>query len=301
MRIVPARVPGTDVALTLSVHEHNDKHVSQRIVAEGVWEPFETEIIRRLLASAGPDPLFVDCGANLGWYSVVAASLGASVLAFEPMPANAALLHDNVIRNGFAERVVVVEAAVGATPGTARLELSAQNQGDHRVVAAPTGKPFVDVPVTTLDFEIERAFPARRPAVIKIDTQGSEVAILRGGRHAWRPSPIVAFTNAAGEQTQLPRPDQASTALVIEFWPYGLSRCGATAAELLELLGTLTDTHRFYEIVEMSGRLFERSIGDLERIATSRGFTELKGFTNLLVATRAQVEELHLFDDLLDV
>ena len=49
-------------------------HVSERIATEGIWEPLETELVRRLIRSGD---LVVDCGANIGWYTIVAAALGA--------------------------------------------------------------------------------------------------------------------------------------------------------------------------------------------------------------------------------
>ena len=46
-RIAAARVAGIETELSFVVHERDDKHVSERIATEGIWEPFETELIRR--------------------------------------------------------------------------------------------------------------------------------------------------------------------------------------------------------------------------------------------------------------
>ena len=253
------------------MHEHNDRHVSERIAGEGIWEPFETELIRRMLT--GPvlgDPsdgghLFVDCGANLGWYSMVAAALGAKVVAFEPQPANAVLLRSNVERNHFGAAVEVHEIALGSDPGGGVLRLSVDNQGDHRVVpdgvvVAGSARDEIHVPIRRLDDVLE----GRRPTVIKLDTQGSEVAILRGGADALRSPNVV---------------------IVLEFWPYGLERCGANAQQLLEILASLVDrSHACFEILEWRTALRPLAMPDLVAMATSGGYSsEKKGFTNIVL------------------
>jgi FkbM family methyltransferase len=270
-RLAIVQLSGVAEPLTFEVHADNDKHVSERIATEGVWEPFETSVIQRLVR---PGDLVADCGANIGWYSVVAGSLRARVIACEPMPVNAELLRRNVAHNGLGEWVEVHEIALGSVPGRATLELSAANQGDHRMAAQPTGrKATVDVAVRTLDDVVG----GRRPDLLKLDTQGSEVAILSGGRSAWAPG--------AG----LPDP-----VIVIEFWPYGLEQCGASVDQLLALLEPLIDvTHRCFEVVEWRTALLPLTVDEVRRMAHHGGYSaEMKGFTNLLLVPRDRVADV---------
>jgi FkbM family methyltransferase len=273
-RIATVNLDGLATALTFEVHADNDKHVSERIATEGVWEPFETSIIQRLIR---PGDLVADCGANIGWYSIVTAALGASVVAFEPMPANAALLRRNVELNELGQRIEVHQVGLGSQSGQAVLELSVANQGDHRMVAAPSGrKQTVTVEIRTLDDVLD----GRRPDLLKLDTQGSEVAILTGGRSAW------AGTSGGPDPT-----------IVIEFWPYGLQQCGATVDQLLEILGELVDvSHRCFEVHEWRSAITPLTLGDLDRMAHVGGYSaEMKGFTNLLVIPLARVAEVESF------
>jgi FkbM family methyltransferase len=296
MRSATGRVPGVDGVFSLYVHENDDKHVSEQLATVGIWEPFETELIRRILTSriagrhsheardsgAGPrggatPVLFLDCGANIGWYSVLACVLGADVIAAEPLPRNADLLALNLETNapppqhGHAPQSTrIIRGALGERPGTAVLELSATNQGDHRLTANPGGttKATVEVPVVTVDSIVE----GRVPDIIKIDTQGSEVAILRGGRSAWNATPPPV--------------------LVIEFWPYGLQHCGAHHDDLLAMLDELIGvTHYCFDIVEWRTKLAPITIGDLHEMATVGGFSPtMKGFTNLLLVPFEEYE-----------
>jgi FkbM family methyltransferase len=262
--------------LTVAVHDADDKHISDSILERGEWEPFETVVVSRLVRAGD---LVVDAGANIGWYTMVAASLGGRVVACEPLPANAALLRTNVEANELDGVVEVHECALGRVAGHASLALSADNQGDHRMMDRPTKRSTVVVQVSTLD----ALLAGRRPTLIKIDTQGSEVAILDGGRSGWAPSAA----------------DAAPVTLVLEFWPYGLAQCGASIEKLLALLGELLpETHRCFEIVEWRRSLRELSLDDLHRFTVEGGYTEAaKGFTNVLVVPCERVAEI---DDLLD-
>jgi FkbM family methyltransferase len=273
-RIATAHLVGVETALTFEVHADNDKHVSERIATEGVWEPFETSVIQRLIR---PGDLVADCGANLGWYSVVAGVLGASVVAFEPMPENAALLRRNVELNGLDERVEVHQVGLGSQPGRAVLELSVANQGDHRMVAEPSGrKATVEVEIRTLDDVLD----GRRPDLLKLDTQGSEVAILTGGRSTW--APMRGLTDPT---------------IVLEFWPYGLAQCGASVDQLLLLLGEMVDvTHRCFEMHEWRSAITSVSMSDLDRMAHVGGYSAAtKGFTNLLLVPLNRLAEIESF------
>ncbi len=284
---VKCRVAGIDDGFSMEVHDREDAFISTLLTESGCWEPFETEIVRRLLGSASPRlsagmrPLFVDCGANLGWYSVVAGLLGADVVACEPMPANAALLRRNVSRNGLSSRVEVHETALGLTAGSAALHLSSTNQGDHRLHAgashdASKERSTVSVSVRALS----ELLGGRRPLAMKLDTQGSEVAILSGGRGAWEP------------RTGLP-----DVALVTEFWPYGLERCGSSAADFLALVQLLVNvSHRCFEIVEHDRSLVPLSLEELVVRASSSGLSSaVRGFVNLLFCP---VGLVHVVDDL---
>jgi FkbM family methyltransferase len=117
--------------------------------------------------------LFLDVGANVGTYTVLAADLGASVIAVEAAADAAALLRENVTLNGF-EDVTVVEAAAGASVGRIRFTegLDSLNHID------PTGA--VEVDQVTLDSLIGD----RRVAGLKVDVEGFELDIMKGATRA---------------------------------------------------------------------------------------------------------------------
>ena len=68
--------------------------------------------------------LFVDVGANIGSYTVLATAVcGAQTIAAEPDPGTSHSLKRNVQANGIEQRVTLVEAALGSARGTARFSI----------------------------------------------------------------------------------------------------------------------------------------------------------------------------------
>lgn len=131
----------------------------------GMWE---YHAMRFMLGHLKPGDLFVDVGANVGVYSTFAATHGAEVLAFEPLPQalneiqlNAALNNAAVTAEPWAigDRNEVAFLA-GETDATGRL--------------SETG---LQVEMKTLDSVLDR-----QPALIKIDVEGAELAVLRGAQ-----------------------------------------------------------------------------------------------------------------------
>jgi FkbM family methyltransferase len=140
----------------------------------GTSEPEEQALLGRLLK---PGMVFYDIGANIGFYSTLAAGLVTAtgrVCAFEPFPESARLCRKNALSNGFAQ-VTVVEAAVGAENARVTLSLG-EGSAMHKVAK---GGPGIEVPVVAIDsWRRETGAPA--PQVVMIDVEGAEIEVMRG-------------------------------------------------------------------------------------------------------------------------
>jgi len=153
-----------------------DAIISFTIFSRHVYEPKETALILKLLSSSRN---FVDVGANLGYYTCLAAKRVQKVYSFEPEPRALDLLKRNVALNKFSN-VTIFPEAVSDTEDTVELHLSTtENKGDHSIVWDSHGKSVL-VPVTTLD---ARFFPGHSLDVLKIDVQGAEPNVLLGARN----------------------------------------------------------------------------------------------------------------------
>ena len=198
--------------LTMALHATGDPWISGVILRGEVFDAHILDVMRDL---AVPGAAVVDVGANIGWFTVIASRLvGASghVFAVEPEPKNLRLLRRNVARNRCANVTVLPHAA--GVERRAVLFRSPDNQGDHRLEIASERPDGVAVTVRPLDALLARN---KRPiGVVKMDTQGSESEVLRG-----MPATLAAHPRVR---------------VILEFWPFGLLRCGSSVAELAALL-----------------------------------------------------------------
>jgi FkbM family methyltransferase len=150
--------------------------------ALGTSEPAIQDL---LAASVSPGSVVWDVGANIGFYTLIAARLvGAGrVVAFEPLPANCAAIRRNLALNGITN-VQIVEVALSEESGTASLEIHQEHTWAKLDTSADTAfkqdiQPAsrIEVAASTLDAQLEALGP---PALVKIDIEGAEAAALRG-------------------------------------------------------------------------------------------------------------------------
>ncbi len=268
---VVIRFPGVE-PVTLHVHREGDRFVSRALLEQGAWEPFQTGLALSLVR---PGDTFLDVGAHLGWYTVLAARRvgGAGrVVAFEPDPENLALLRRNVHANGLDACVRVEPLALTDSRGAGRLYLSPDQRGDQRLF--PDAEPRGSVPIATesLDgYMIVRPVALPGPVrLIKLDAQGAEAHILRGLAGLWQ------------GRWRASRP-----ALLLEFWPYGLLHAaggGDGAAQFVALLEAMELELRIVD--EAARRLNPITPAELLDLARHGLHPDTQRFANLLAMPR---------------
>ena len=132
---------------------------------------------------------FVDVGANIGSYTLLAAGCleGVQVTAVEPDAAARAQLLENLDLNGVTS-VTVVAAALGARVGSVAFTMGRDSLNR---IATGSDREVVQVPMRTLD-----QLAGDRPAtLVKIDVEGAELEVLRGAERtlAQNPPPAILF------------------------------------------------------------------------------------------------------------
>lgn len=179
-----ARFPG-GMSLDLDLRES-----IQRDYYAGLYDRFELELVRRHLARGGD---FVDVGAHVGLYTVAAALNlrgRGRIIAFEPNPAARAQLVENLALNG-CDNVLVSAKAVADTVGETLLHVPATPDPSFSSLEGgrfAEGEP-VRVQTTTIDHEVETA--GLVPAVVKVDVEGSERAVLDGMERTFVHRPVL--------------------------------------------------------------------------------------------------------------
>jgi len=145
-------------------------------MAEGVFEPEETRLVRDLLQDVD---ILVNVGANIGYYCCHALSLGKPVIAVEPITRNLHYLLQNIRINGWAEQSEVYPVALGSASGI--LEMWGGGTGASLIKGwASIPENYVtQVPVLTLDRVLGDSLRSKR-ALILVDIEGAEWMMLQG-------------------------------------------------------------------------------------------------------------------------
>ena len=168
-------------------------------MAFGLYELDTARVLRRLLRAGDT---FVDGGANIGYFALLAAKAvgpGGRVHAFEPQPDNRRRLAEHVAANGFQSVIDIHPVALSDRPGAVQLHTyanPASNHGQSTMFVLP-GTETRSVSVETV--RLDDYLPDIAPRLIKLDIEGAEPMAISGmaetlRRH--RPAIIVEL-NAA--------------------------------------------------------------------------------------------------------
>lgn len=195
----------------------DDRSLAPELMINGEYEPWLAAFMRRVLR---PGDAFVDVGANIGTFSVLAGRLvreAGLVVAYEAEPRNVRYLERNVAANYLDAWTIIRAVAAWSQAGTVELRTSARGadyRGDISVSDDVTMSSAV-LPAVALHADL----PNMHIRMVKIDVEGGEPQVLHG------------------LMPRLLRPDV--DVLVLEYLPELLGRQGQ--AKLVELLRTLRD------------------------------------------------------------
>lgn len=211
--------------------------------ATGGLEP-ELELLPLLI---GPGERALDVGANYGTYALTLAGLGSRVDVFEPNPAIAAVLSAWALGQ---DRVTIHALALSDRAGTAELVIPADASGTEHDSSASIAPGFaasgrrVTVPMATLD-----SLNISNAALIKIDVEGHEAAVLAGAQAtiaASRPALIVEI-----EQRHISGPIAAALGAILALGYRGCFLCD----------GALLPLDRFDPALHQSAAAFAGTAG----------------------------------------
>jgi len=202
-RTVPLVVPWhRDLRIGLNL----GNELSRSVFVEGIYEPNEFVWMTNFLQ---PGMVVIDIGAHEGMYTLFASRCvegGGHIWSIEPSSRERGYLRRNVRRN-LLENVTILDVAVGASDGQAMLQLaddvrSGRNTITGAVAIHSQGIRSENVDVRSLD-HLAVIHQWIRIDLIKIDTEGAELDILRGAREViTRFRPAIMLEVPQGRPTQ---------------------------------------------------------------------------------------------------
>ena len=202
----------------------NDYTVHNLYLLNKCYSPGLQTILNKLFVSN--QGTFIDVGANIGLTVIPIAieKTGVTCFAFEPELDNYRYLRKNIIANDIESKIKIFNLALFSEDCVLNMELSQSNMGDHRVrlksinetdgnLYEENSRETVVINARKLDNVIE-GYELKKPIIMKIDVQGSEVRVFGGANKV------------------LPKVDF----LITEFWPYGINRLNDSVDSFIQVI-----------------------------------------------------------------
>ena len=142
---------------------------------------YELELTRKIVALAKEGGVFVDVGANYGYFSCLWAATNPEnrVIAFEASPRNMSALRNNITNNNLQSCVDIYDIALGKEVGNLPFSFMSEEQTGWGGLSLKDEINTINVPVVTLDqFWTETSYSTID--VLKIDTEGADTWVLQG-------------------------------------------------------------------------------------------------------------------------
>lgn len=221
LRRYPRRFELAETDVGLFVDGNTSDLIERYLYVFGTWEPSLSAFLRSELR---PGDVFLDIGANVGYFTLLAAravSNAGRVFAVEALPATAEKLQRNINANGLANAAVLANIASDEEGEVEMYRAPATNVGKSGTTRVPDGVSVGRVPMIVASDAVPRALWPRVRA-IKVDVEGHELRVIRGLQ---------------------PLMDQMrpGASVVVEVAPDRLAEGGGSSDEIFELMSS----HRF--------------------------------------------------------
>jgi FkbM family methyltransferase len=146
-----------------------DVKVIEEVLKRGAYER------KKINFGIEPMDVWLDCGANIGTFSLLCLSKKAKVIAFEPEPENFSILDKNIRLNDFQKNAKIFPYGIFLENKSLPLYLCKGNYNKYRHTLFPKrGRSAIYIRVKSIS-EVLQKYPIN---CIKMDIEGAEIEIL---------------------------------------------------------------------------------------------------------------------------
>ncbi|KAK3576467.1 hypothetical protein CHS0354_028515 [Potamilus streckersoni] len=172
---IPTRTIPSFTICVFSVQK--DIYVSGSLLQTGIWDLKQTQLIQRAL-NEFPEATFIDVGANIGYFSLLARAMGRTVIAIEPTDANFLRLQEGVVRNKFSDNILMLKYAISDERTTVVMGEDEHNQGGIAVAREISGPANISMSVEAITLDDLVNLILTKEIIIKMDIEGYECKAL---------------------------------------------------------------------------------------------------------------------------
>jgi FkbM family methyltransferase len=162
----------------LKVSPYGFLFAGNKEMEEGKFEKEEVEVVKQYLLDAD---LFINVGANVGYYCCIALQMGKQTIAFEPMEVNVRCLYRNITQNGWHDNIEIYPIALGKTTGIIEIYGSGTGASLIEGWAGVSSKFKTCAPINTADTILGHRINGRNVFIL-VDIEGAENQMICGAR-----------------------------------------------------------------------------------------------------------------------
>jgi len=161
--------------LKFRIYPYNNTIESKMFVSSRLREAKELHIISRFIKNGG---IFLDIGANIGYYSLMAAKLGAEkVIGIEPNPIVLNRFRENIKFNELDKKIKTFQIGLGGKKDTMDLHLSHEDMGSSSILNNNPNSEKIKIKIIPL-LRLLKEENIKKVDVLKIDVEGYEDRVL---------------------------------------------------------------------------------------------------------------------------
>ena len=185
-----------DLTFSMFCYQQQDQ-VSAQIIENGSWESGDSLMLLEVMNKAcnklnisREDAVFLDIGANIGWYSLLLAAAGHQVISFEPMQANEQLFRRSICSNpDIQQRLTYYTDLLSDAPHSNCTMFSDNSNLGDGIVSCDVNLVLPQnysvrtrgIEMTTLDIALSEV--TQPILMLKMDVEGHEGHVFRGAMH----------------------------------------------------------------------------------------------------------------------
>lgn len=184
--LVRAQCDGHDLYV-----RYDDTGLGHEVYITGVHEPYTTNVYRNALcqlSSEVDEPIVLEIGANIGYYTLIALSEmpNAIIFAIEPVPSTVELLRKNLEVNACSDQVDVTKGAISTLDGKQPLYLSDKSNQASINTKGDSTRQSIQVDTWTIQSFLEmKGLNASAVNAVRMDLEGYESDLLLNGFDAF--------------------------------------------------------------------------------------------------------------------
>jgi FkbM family methyltransferase len=198
-----------------------------------ISDPEQREEFQNFLSHCGEKMLLFDLGAHFGLFSLAAAQFRGRAVAVDPSPLAAKMIKIQVRLNRFDDQIRILQAAVSNAPGQlSMLSAGVFSDGYFRLVNGRSARELSPAKATTID-QMSQEFGS--PTHIKVDVEGHEAAVLRGGRTTLRIASPMLFLELHSEMISSDGGDPRAAVEELEMLGYTMFSLGGNPISKSEI------------------------------------------------------------------